>query len=194
MMVGVGVASGFSCLKLDAESLPNGHSGLGVWTLIQGREDSFDGVFRGKVGRIDGEARKTRVERVPVSEAELRGCRVLENRAGNVLKHAAVEEGREGGVQKDGEGTGGLLKQEPVRQAFRGAAAQCEDRIGASQSRGQRRGFESAEVRLAVTGEELRDGGAGTCLKMCVKIEEGPAGARGEETSNGRFARAHEAG
>src|ERR1700730_14860873 len=63
MRVGGGVASGFSCGKLDAESLPDGGSGLGVWRLVQGGEDGFDGVFGGEVGGVDGEAGETGVER-----------------------------------------------------------------------------------------------------------------------------------
>jgi len=49
-------------------------------------------------------------------------------------------------------------------------------------------------VGLPVLGEELWNGSAGAGLEMGVEVEEGPAGASGEEASDGGFTGAHEAG
>ncbi len=68
------------CARLDAESLPDGRSGLGVWRLVQGGEDGFDGALRGEVGGVDGETGEAGVERMPVGEAELGGGGVFEDR------------------------------------------------------------------------------------------------------------------
>ena len=138
-------------------------------------------LFRGEVGGVDGEAGEAGVEGVPVGEAELGGGGVFEDGAGDVLEHAAVEEGGEGGVEEDGEGGGGLLEEEAVGEAFGGAAAEGEDGVGAAEGGGEGGGLEAAEVGLAVVGEELGDGGAGAGFEVGVEVEEGPAecGRRG---------------
>src|ERR1700733_10628156 len=94
-------------------------------------------------------------------EAELGGGGVCEDGARDLLKHAAVEEGGEGGVEEDGEGGGGLLEEEAVGEVFGGSAAEGEDDVAVAEGRGEGSGFEAAEAGFAVLLEELRDGGVG---------------------------------
>ena len=146
------------------------------------------------VGGDDGEACEAAVERVAAFEAELSGGGVGEDGSGDVLQHASVVEGGEGGVEEDGEGAGGLLEEETVGEVFRGATAEGEDGVGAGEGRGEGGGFEAAEAGFALLGEELGDGGAGAGFEVGVEVEEVPVEAVGEETADGGFACAHETG
>jgi hypothetical protein len=159
-----------------------------------GGEDGFDGLVGGEVGGVNGEGGEAAVEGMAVGEAELGGGGVFQDRAGYVLKHAAVEEGGERGVEEDGEGAGGLLEEEAVGELFGRAAAEGEDGVGAGEGGGEGGGFEPAKAGFAVEGEELGDGGAGAGLEVRVQVEEVPLEAGGEETADGGLARSHEAG
>ncbi len=79
------------------------------------------------VGGFDGEVGETAVEGVALLEAELGGDRVGEDGAGDVLQHAAVEEGGKGCVEEDGEGCGGLFEEEAVGELFGGSTAEGKD-------------------------------------------------------------------
>ncbi len=159
-----------------------------------GFEDGVDGLVGGQVGGVDGEVGETSVEGMALLEAEL-GCGgVGEDRAGDVLQHAAVEEGGEGGVEEDGEGGRGLFEKEAVGELFRRAAAEGEDGVVLAEGRGEGGGFETAEVSFAVLGEEMGDRGSGAGLEVGVEVEELPVEAGGEEAADGGFACSHEAG
>src|SRR6202000_2793233 len=95
----------------------------GYWILFfwQGQEQSVNGLGRGLVGGGDGQARHAAVEGMAALEAELGGGGVCEDGAGDVLQHAAVEEGGEGGVEEDGEGGGSLLEEEAIGEVFGGS-------------------------------------------------------------------------
>jgi len=127
-------------------------------------------------------------------EAELGRRGIFQNRAGDVLQHAAVEEGGEGCVEEDGEGGGGLLDEEAVGELLGCAAAQREDSVVAGEGGGEGGGLKAAETSLAVALEELGDGGSGAVLQVGVDVEEGPADACGEDAADGGLARSHEAG
>ena len=148
----------------------------------------------GEVGGVDGEVGEAAVEGVAFVEAELGGGGVGEDGAGDVLQHAAVEEGGEGGVEEDGEGGGGLFEEEAVGELFGGSSAEGEDGVVVAEGGGEGGGFEAAEVGFAVVGEELGDGGAGACFEVGVEVEEAPVEAGGEEASDGGLACSHEAG
>ncbi len=167
--------------------------------MIQGGEDGGDGLLRGEGGGVDGEAGETGVEGVAAGKAELGLGWVREDRTGEgwsaeILKHAAVEEGGEGGVEEDGEGGGGLLEEEAVGEVFGGSAAEGEDGVGVAEGGGEGGGLETAEAGFAVALEELGDGGSGAVLEVGVEVEEVPAEALGEEAADGGLAGAHEAG
>ena len=98
--------------------------------MVQTGEDGLDGLVRSEGGGVDGEAGEAGIERVAAGEAELGGGGIFENRACDVLQHAAVEEGGEGGVEEDGEGAWGLLEKEAVGEVFRGSAAEGKDGVG----------------------------------------------------------------
>jgi hypothetical protein len=155
--------------------------------------DCLYGLARGLVGGVDGEVGETAVERVALLEALLGGGGVCENRAGDVLQHAAVEEGGEGSVEEDGVGGGGLFEEEAVGELFRGSTSKRENGVVAAESGGESSGFEAAEVGLAVALEELGDGGSGAGFEVGVQVEELPVEAGGEETADGGLARSHEA-
>lgn len=115
-----GVASSFSCgcLLSDADSVRPEGSGEGVRDVVQTGEEGVDGLVGGEVGGVDSEVGEAAVEGVTLGEAELGGGGVFEDGTGDVLEHAAVEEGGEGSVEEDGEGSGGLLEQEAVGEVF----------------------------------------------------------------------------
>jgi hypothetical protein len=163
-------------------------------SLVQTGEDGLDGLIRGEGACVDGEAGDACVEGVTTVEAELGGGGVFKDRASNVLEHAAVEQGGERGVEKDGEGAGGLLEKEAVREVFRGSAAEGEDGVGAGQGGDESGGLETAEAGFAVVTEELGDGLSGAVLEVGIEVEEVPGEAGGEEAADGGFAGAHEAG
>src|ERR1700677_1128168 len=129
-----------------------------------------------------------------VGEAKLGGGGVFEDRTGDVLQHAAVEESGEGRVEKDGEGAGGLLEEETVGKLFGGSTAEGQDGVRAAKGRGERGGFEAAEVGFAVAGEELGYSGAGASFEVGIEVEEVPLEAGGDEAADGGLARSHEAG
>jgi len=169
-------------------------------------EDGGGGFRGGAAGGIDGEAGEAAVERVAEVEAGACGLGIAEvgavdvagggDRDGGVegLKHAAVEEGGEGGVEEDGEGAGGLFEQEAIGEGFGGATAEGEDELRLSEGAGEGGGLEAAEVGFAVALKELGDGGAGASFEVGVEIQEGPADLCGEEPADGGFAGAHEPG
>ena len=159
-------------------------SGISSGELAQGGEDGVDGLLWGEVGGVDGELREAGVERAAPGEAKFSGGGVLEDGAGDVLEHAAVEEGGKWGVEEDGEGPGRLLKKKAVGEFFGSASAEGEDGVGGRKSGGEGDRFEATEMRFAVALEELRDGGSGAALKVGIEIEEGKAGACGEETAD----------
>jgi len=159
-----------------------------------GFEDGVDGLVGCEVGGVDGEVGEATVEGVAFVEAELGGGGVFEDGTGDVLQHAAVEEGGEGGVEEDGEGGGGLFEEEAVGELFGCASAEGEDGVVAAKSGGEGGGFETAEVSFAVLGEELGDGGVGAGFEVGVEVEEAPVEAGGEEAADGGLARSHEAG
>jgi len=167
--------------------------------LIQGGEDGGDGLLRGEGGGVDGEAGEAGVEGVAPGEAELGLGGVREDGTGDgwiteVLKHAAVEEGWEWGVEEDGEGGWGLLEEEAVGEVFGGAAAEGEDGVGVAEGRGEGGGLEAAEAGFAVALEELWDGGSGAALEVGVEVEEAPADAVDEEEADSGLAGNPEAG
>jgi hypothetical protein len=165
-----------------------------VRSLIQGSEESFYGLLGGEVGGFDGEPRQTGVEGMTPGEAELGGDGVFKDRAGDVLEHTAVEESREGGIEEDGEGVWSLFEEEAIREFFRGASAEGQDGVAATQGRGEGGGLETTELGFTMEREELRDGGTGALLEVGVEIKEVPAQAVGEEASDGGLTRSHEAG
>lgn len=161
---------------------------------VQTGKNGFDGLVRGQVCRVDGKAGETAIEGVATVEAEL-GCgRVFEDRAGDVLQHAAVEEGGEGSVKEDGEGAGSLLEKEAVGKVFGGSSAEGQDGIGEAEGGDEGGGLEAAETGFTVIAEELGYGGAGALLEVGVEVEEVPVEARGKEAADGGFAGPHEAG
>ena len=159
-----------------------------------GRGGAVDGLVGGLVGGGDGEVGQAAVEGVAFGEALLGGGRVSEDGAGDVLEHAAIEEGGEGGVEEDGEGGGGLLEEEAVGELFGCATAEGEDGVVVAEGGGEGGGFEAAEVGFAVALEELGDGGSGAGFEVGVEVEEVPVEAGGEEAADGGFACSHESG
>jgi len=157
-------------------------------------EECVNGLVGSLVGGGDGEVGEAAVERVAAFEAELGGGGVFEDGTGDVLQHAAVEEGGEGCVEEDGEGAGSLFEEETVGEVFWRAAAQGEDVVGEAESRSEGGGFESAEAGFTLFGEELRDGGSGARFEVGVEIEEVPVEAVGKEAADGGFSCSHESG
>jgi hypothetical protein len=162
--------------------------------LSQSGQESVDGLIGGLVGGADGEVGEAAVEGVAFLEALLGGSLVFEDGARYVLKHAAVEEGGEGCVKKDGEGGGGLFEEETVGEFFGSSAAEGEDGVVVAESGGEGGGFEAAEVGFAVALEELGNGGSGAGFEVGVEVEELPVEAGGEEAADGGLACSHEAG
>jgi len=182
------------CRELDAASVRRGRSGAGVRRLVQAGEDGCDCFVRGKGGGVDGEAGEAGVEGVAAGETEL-GCGgVFEEGAADVLQHAAIEEGGEGGVEEDSEGGRGLLEEETVGEVLGGSAAEGEDGVGLAEGGGEGGGLEAAEAGFAVALEELGDCGSGALLEVSVEVEEVPAELGREKTADGGFAGSHEAG
>jgi len=164
------------------------------FALCQHQEEGVDGLVDGLVCGFEGEVGEAAVEGMALLESEL-GCGgVFEDRAGYVLEHAAIEEGGEWGVEEDGEGGGGLLEEETVGELFGGSTAEGEDGAVATEGGGEGRGFEAAEVGLAVALEELGNGGSGAGFEVRVEVEELPVESVGEETAYGGLACSHEAG
>ena len=162
-------------------------------------------LFRAQGRSVDGDPGHATVEGVAEVEARLSGVRVAEVGSVGVaggctgswvegLQHAAVEEGGEGGVEKDGEGAGGLLQEEAVGESLGSSATEGEDELRLTEGAGEGGGFETAEVGLAVALEEFRDSGAGAGFEMGVEVEKGPTELVCKEAADGGFAGPHEAG
>ena len=151
-------------------------------------------MFGCEIGGVDGEVGEAAVEGVAFGEALFGGGGVGKDGAGYILEHAAVVEGGEGGVEEDGEGSGGLFEEEAVGELFGGASAQGEDGVVVAEGGGEGGGFEAAEVGFAVALEEFGDGRSGASFEVGVEVEEVPGEARGEEAADGGFACPHEAG
>jgi len=162
--------------------------------LHEAAEEGVDGLVGGLAGGVDCEVGEAAVEGVAFLEAELGGGGVFEDRASDVLQHATVEEGGEGGVEEDGEGGGSLFEEEAVGEFFGSSAAKGKDGVIAAESGGEGGGFEAAEVGFAVALEELWDGGSGAGFKVGVEVEELPCETGGEETADGGLPRSHETG
>ncbi len=142
---------------MDADSVRFGGLAVGVRNVVQCGKYRLNGLFRSKFRGVDGEAGEAEIVRTAPREAFLGRCRVDEDRTGDLLEHAAVEEDREGSIEEDCECIRGLLDEEPIGDLFGSAAAESKDCAGASQGRGERGGFEPTKVSLAVPSKELRD-------------------------------------
>ena len=142
---------------------------------------------------------KTAVDGMAKAEASLGGGGIgevgtIDDAGGEGLEHAAVEEGREGGIEEDGDGAGSLLDEEAVAEGFGRAAAEGEYGVRAGEGAGEGAGLEAAEMGLAEGAEDLGDGDTGEVGDEVVEIEEGPAEVVGEVAADGGLAGAHEAG
>ena len=99
------------------------------FVLCQGEEERVDSLAGGLAGGVDGEVGEAAVEGMALVEAKLGGGGIGEDWTGDVLQHAAVEEGGEGSVEEDGEGGGSLFEEETVGELFGGASAEGEDGV-----------------------------------------------------------------
>jgi len=162
--------------------------------MLEFPEEELNCFLGSEVSGFDGKASQTGVQGMTCREAGLGGVGVGEDWAGSALEHAPVKENGEGRVEEDGEGAGGLLKEEAVGEALWYATAECDDSGTLGKRGGEGRGFQAAEVGFSVLGEYLGDSEARALFEVGVEVEEVPAKAGSEKASNGGFAGAHEAG
>ena len=112
--------------------------------------------------------------------------------------HAAGEEDFGGGVEPNDRDAGGA--QEFGGAGLRvGAAAEGEnDRffqfLGATESGAELVSFHLAKGGFAEALEDFRDAQAGGCFDAIIEVDKAPGELAGEESANGGFAGAHEAG
>lgn len=115
--------------ELDADKVTPGRLLRGVSVVVQGEKDGVDGGLSSEVGGVERELGEAGVEGVAAGEALFGGGGILEDRACNVLKHAAVEESGKGSVEEDGEGSWSLLDKKTIGEFFGGASTESEDGI-----------------------------------------------------------------